>query len=73
MRVFHIQASYPQCSLASYTKVMKKKEERVLVRVCEVERGTFTPLVMFTTGSMAGECTTFFRYLVSLVSHKHQQ
>jgi len=42
-------------------------------RVCNVEHGTFTPLVFSTAGGMGPIATTFYRCLASLLSDKLHQ
>ena len=39
-------------------------------RVLEVEQGSFTPLVLTTTGGMAGECMRYHSRLAELLSTK---
>ena len=40
------------------------------MRVMEIEQGTFTPLVLTTTGGMADECAKYHSRLAGLIANK---
>ena len=42
-------------------------------RVCKVERGVFTPLVLSSTESFGCQATTFYKCLADLISSKQQK
>ena len=44
-----------------------------MTRVTEVEKGTFTPLVITTTGGMANECLRYHSRLAELIAAKKQE
>ena len=51
-----------------WERVEKKRHYEERVR--EVERATFTPLVMSTTGGMGRAATTFYKRLASMIGEK---
>ena len=51
-----------------YHKHEQEKGRHYDQRVCEVERATFTPLVLSTTGGMGCAATTFYERLASMVA-----
>jgi len=42
-------------------------------RVCKIEHGVFTPLVLSSTGSFGREATTFYKHQADLISSKQQK
>lgn len=72
VRVFHpFASSYRNTRLeAVYRQHEQKKRNEYARRVREIERGSFTPLVMTTGGGMAREATCFYKRLASLLSEK---
>ena len=72
VRVFNPCArSNRQTSLQStYRKHEQEKRRQYEQRVREVEHGTFTPLVMSTTGGMGRAASVFYKRLASLLSEK---
>ena len=75
IRVFYPFApSYQTSSLpALYRKQEKQKKREYGQRIREVERGSFTPLVLTTGGGMAPEATVFYKRLASLLSEKRNE
>ena len=72
VRVFNPCAqSNRRSPLASvYRRHEQEKKRHYEERVREVERATFTPLVMSTTGGMGRAATTFYKRLASMISEK---
>ena len=58
----------------SKTYQLNEKEKKRLYneRITQVEHGTFTPLVMSTTGGMGRELLTFNSWLPELISEKRE-
>ena len=75
VRIFHpFASSYRNRSLASIYREHERKERLEYGRrVCQVERGTFTPLVMSTGGGLAREATAFYKRLANLLSEKREE
>ena len=75
VRVFHPNASsYHSMSLqAAFCRHEQAKKREYGERVCEVEHGVFTPLVLSTTGGLGCEATTFYKRLADLISSKQQK
>ena len=75
IRVFYpFASSYQSSRLESlYKQHETKKRTEYGRRVREVEGGSFTPLVFTTGGGMAGEATTFFKRLASLLAEKRDE
>ena len=53
-----------------YKKHEQEKKRKYNDRVLNVDRGTFTPLVLTTTGGMGPECTKFFKRVAELIATK---
>ena len=71
VRVFNPCAqSNRRSPLASVYRRHQEKKRHYEERVREVERATFTPLVMSTTGGMGRAATTFYKRLASMISEK---
>ncbi len=72
VRIFHPNAaSYRSCPISSlYRRHEKSKKRQYGARVCEIEQGCFTPLVLTTTGGMGPEATTFYKRLADLLAVK---
>ena len=49
-----------------YKKHENEKKRQYAERVMEIEQGTFTPLVLTTTGGMADECVRYHSRLRNL-------
>ena len=75
IRVFYPFApSYQTSSLpALYRKQEKQKKREYGKRIREVERGSFTPLVLTTGGGMVPEATVFYKRLASLLSETQNE
>ena len=71
MRVFYPNAPSNRSTNAYRRHEMAKKCEYGQ-RVCEVERGAFTPLVLSTNGGMGKEAATFYRQLADMIAQKRQ-
>ena len=72
VRVFNSsnrQQSLDKCFL----KHEKEKKRAYEVRVREVERAFFIPLVLSATGGLAKEATNFYKRLASLLAEKWNQ
>ena len=65
VRIFNPMAhSYLEMPLSrAHIQNEQEKKKRYDERVCEVEKGTFTPLVFTTSGRMATLTTTFYAHL----------
>ena len=48
----------------------REKKRAYNHRILEVEKGSFTTLVLSTTGGMSPECTRFFKRVAELISVK---
>ena len=46
------------------------KKREYSQRVCEVEHGVFTPLVLSSNGGMGKEATTFYKRLADMIAQK---
>lgn len=53
-----------------YRKHEQEKRRHYEQRVREIERASFTPLVMSTTGGMGNSATTFYKRLAAMLSEK---
>ena len=75
VRVFNPFASSNSSeSIATvYRKHEREKKREYGPRVREVEHGTFTPLVMSSTGGLSREASTFYKHLASLIATKRNQ
>ena len=56
-----------------YQRNEREKHRQYLERVCEVERGFFTPLVFATTGGMGSNASTTYKGLASLLATKRKE
>ena len=66
--------SYENLTPEQIYKLHDNDEKRVYSsRVFEVERGTFTPLVFTSTGSMSDECKRYHSSLAELLAVKKQE
>ena len=72
VRVFNPSArSNRQASLqAVYRRHEQEKKRQYEQRIREVEHGTFTPLVLSSTGGMGKAATVFYKRLASMLSEK---
>ena len=72
VRVFHPNSpSYVNTSPQQlYTRHEKEKKRDYNNRVLQVEKGSFAPLILSTTGGMGPESTKFHRRLAELVATK---
>ena len=75
VRVFNPHASSNRLTSPSacYKKHEKEKRRVYDQRVREMERGTFTPLVLSATGGMGPAAQVFYGRLAALISEKQQQ
>ena len=73
VRVFYPNAS-SNCSPDSsvYRRHEQAKKREYGLRITEVERGVFTPLVLSITGGMGREATTFYKRLADMIAQKRQ-
>ena len=76
VRVFHAQAPSNK-ALGSPTNMYnsheRQKKNLYNKRIVEVEHGTFTPIVLSTTGGMGREANMFFKKLADKLSRKSGQ
>lgn len=72
VRVFNPTApSYTTQKLTTLTeKHEKEKKKKYGLRIKEIEKGTFTPLVFTTTGACGKECDHALKRLANLISEK---
>ena len=72
IRVCHPHAdSYKDLTLKQlYKQQENEKKHKYASRILEVEQGTFTPLVISTTGGMGEECARYHARLVDLLATK---
>ena len=76
VRVFYPNArsNFKHSNLKSVFTVQENEKKRAYVdRICEVEHGSFTPLVFSSTGSTGPEATTFYKRLASLLAEKYRE
>ena len=73
VRVFNPQAptNCTQTVAASYRCQKKEKRRAYEKRVIKVEHGSFTPIVLSSTGGMGLSEMTFYKRLTSLITMKH--
>ena len=55
---------------AIYKQHESAKKREYNQQIQNIEHGVFTPLVFTTTGGMGREASTFYKRLVSMLSHK---
>ena len=74
---FDIRVSHPNCPSNAnrpleqiYRLNEQEKKRQYNERVMSIEKGTFTPLVLTTTGGMSNECTALFRRVAGLMARK---
>ena len=53
-----------------YTSHEKQKKNMYNKRIVEVKHGTFTPIVLSSTGGMGREANTYFKTLADKMSRK---
>jgi len=58
---------------AVYRRHENAKKQTYEARICEVEHGTFTPLVFSAIGGMADQAVVFYKRLASLLSEKRNE
>ena len=58
---------------SSYRTHEREKKRQYNQRICEVEHGSFSPLVFSSTGGMAKEATVFYKRLAALLTEKWDQ
>ena len=76
VRVFYPNArsNFKHPHLKSVLTVQENEKKRAYVeRICEVEHGSFTPLVFSSTGSTGLEATTFYKQLASLLAKNYRE
>ena len=56
-----------------YLSHENSKKREYNQRVLDIEKATFTPFVMSTTGGLATEATRFLKHLAEKISHKKGQ
>ena len=72
VRVFNAfaESNQPPCPAATFRRHENDKRRAYEERVREVERGSFTPLLFSSSGSMGKAATVTYRHLASLLSDK---
>ena len=75
VRVFNVQAplNNKSSSKACYRRHELEKCRAYESRILEVEHGTFTPLVLSTSGEWGPSAIVAFRRLAGLIASKHNQ
>ena len=75
VRVFnsHASSNSKSTTKACYRRHEREKRREYERRVLEVEHGTFTPLVLSTSGGWGPSATVAFRRLAGLIATKHNQ
>ena len=76
VRVFHAQAPSNKAlgsPTTMYNSHERQKKNLYNKRIVEVEHGTFTPIVLSTTGGMGREANKFFKKLADKLSRKSGQ
>ena len=75
VRVFnsHASSNSKSTTKACYMRHEREKRREYERRVLEVEHGTFTPLVLSTSGGWGPSATVAFRRLAGLIATKHNQ
>ena len=76
VRVFHAQAPSNEAlgsPTTMYNSHERQKKTLYNKRIVEVEHGTFTPIVLSTTGGMGREANMFFKKLADKLSRKSGQ
>ena len=75
VRVFnaHAPSNISSSSDACYRRHEREKRRNYEQRVIEVEHGTFTPLVLSSSGGWGPSATVAFKRLASLISRKYGQ
>ena len=75
VRIFNPLAQSNQCTQLAcvYCRHEQAKKRLYEERICQVERGSFTPLVFSTTGGASRFTSTFLRHLASLLAEKHDE
>ena len=76
VRVFHAQAPSNKAlgsPTTMYNSHDRQKKNLYNKRIVEVEHGTFTPIVLSTTGGMGREANKFFKKLADQLSRKSGQ
>ena len=58
---------------SSYRSHEREKKRQYTQRVCEVEHGSFSPLVFSSSGGMAKEATVFYKRLAALLAERWDQ
>ena len=56
-----------------YSQHEKQKKSKYNERIINVEKGSFTPIIMSTTGGMGTEATLFHKRLALLISEKRKE
>ena len=56
-----------------YLRQEKEKRRQYQQRICEVEHGSFTPLVFSTTGGMGRAASVTFKRLAAQIAEKHTE
>ena len=74
IRVFNPCAPSHQTSQlpSLYRRQEKEKRRQYQQRVCEIERGSFTPLVFASSGGMGPAATTTYKRLAALLAEKRK-
>ena len=75
IRVFHPNApSYKNKSIEQlYTSHEQEKKRAYNERVLQVEKGSFTPIVMSTAGGMSKEAAKHHRRIAQLIADKRKE
>ena len=72
VRVFnpHAQSNASLSPTAAYRRHEREKSRAYEQRICEVEHGSFTPLIFSASGGMGPLASTFYKRLADLLSEK---
>ena len=66
--------SYNKSSIiARHRRNEKEKRRQYEERICNIEHGSFTPLVFTTAGGMGPSASTFYKYLSSRLSIRYSK
>jgi len=64
---------FSQTTAATYRAVEKTRKREYQQRVIEVEGGTFTPMIMSSSGGMGGEMTVAVKHLARQIADKNNE
>ena len=75
VKVTHLncQSYINKDSSSVYSSHERQKKSKYNERIIQIEKGTFTPIVMSTTGGMGNEAKKFHKRLALLISEKRKE